>query len=131
MQSAAAMTAGLFDLGFAVFHACFWRLFGWPARLEASGSRNAAITQTLNAVLIYVFTIYGSAMIGFALTGGPAPRLLALAGAGFWTVRALAQAVLFKFWSQPLAVLTGIFVAAAVMHALAAAGPIGRPLPLY
>ena len=39
----------------ALFHAAFRRLFGWPERLAPSGSLNTAITQTLNAMLIFVF----------------------------------------------------------------------------
>ncbi|MFJ5368804.1 hypothetical protein ACIPIA_06245, partial [Bosea sp. CER48] len=55
--------AGLLDLGFALFHAAFWRLFGWPRRLAASGGLNMAITQTLNAMLGFVFLAYGTALV--------------------------------------------------------------------
>lgn len=125
------MIAGLIDIGFAVFHAMFWRLFGWPERPQGAGARNAAITQTMNAMLIYVFTVYGSALLGFALAGEPAPRLLALAGAGFWALRLFAQPLYFKSWSRPMTVLTAVFAIAALAHALAAAEPEGAPLPLY
>lgn len=130
VQSAAVVIAGLIDIGFAVFHAMFWRMFGWPDRLSASGSLNASITQALNAVLIYVFTIYGSALLGFALAGEPPPRLLAFAGAGFWAVRVALQPAFFKSWSWPMTVITALFVIATVMHVLAAAEPEATALPL-
>lgn len=115
----ALLLAGLLDLGFAVFHALFWKLFGWPERLEASGSLNAAITQALNAMLIYVFTIYGSALLGFALAGAAVPPAFAWAGAGFWGLRLVIHPLLFSLRDRRSIAIALIFAAGAALHAIA------------
>lgn len=108
--------AGLIDLGFAVFHLMFWKLLGWPASLEASGRMNSAVARTLNLVLIYVFVVYGAALVWL---GGEASPLLLAAGAGFWLLRAILQPVMFEMKTSLSGKLLGGFVVAAVFHALA------------
>ena len=112
-----ALLAGALDLGFAAFHLMFWRLFQWPARLEASGKVNEAITQTLNLVLIYVFVAYGVALIW---TAASLPPMLAWAGAGFWLLRMALQPRLFPMRNGPSVAITVVFAATAAVHALAA-----------
>ena len=110
----AATLAGAIDLGFAVFHLGFWRLFGWPARLESSGRLNAAITPTMNIMLIYVFLAAGIGMIVAA------PAWLAWGGAGFWALRALLQPLQFGLRHWVSVALFALMVLGAVLHALAA-----------
>lgn len=115
------LAAGLLDLGFALFHAAFWRLFGWPERLAASGSLNMAITQTLNVMLGFVFLVYGAALIWQSgqLVTHP---LLPLAGAAFWTLRLVLQFVWFDLRPWPSKLIAAIFALTAVVHLLAALG---------
>jgi hypothetical protein len=115
------LAAGLADLGFALFHLAFWRLFGWPQRLEASGALNSAITRTLNVMLTFVFLAYGGALLWQAQS--PAvPAALPLAGAAFWSLRLVLQWLWFDL--RPLAsrLVTGAFALAAGLHLLAALG---------
>lgn len=115
-----ATIAGWIDLGFAVFHLLFWWLFDWPKRLQASGRVNAAITQTLNIVLIYVFASYGAALI-WALPSTPAAATPILAaGAGFWALRLLVQPVLFPMRHPASIAVTLAFILALAMHLFAA-----------
>lgn len=112
------LAAGLLDLGFALFHAAFWRLFGWPGRLAPSGGLNSAITQTLNVMLSFVFVVYGAALISQA--GDPeASWLLPVAGGLFWLLRLALQFLWFDL--RPLAsrLITAAFALAAVLHLLA------------
>jgi hypothetical protein len=113
------VAAGLIDLGFAAFHAAFWRLFGWPERLRASGGLNAAITQTLNAMLGFVFLAYGAALLLEARTGAPA-MTLPLVGGLFWLLRLALQFLWFDM--KPLAsrMIAAVFALAALVHLLAA-----------
>jgi multidrug transporter EmrE-like cation transporter len=127
----AAVAAGTIDLGFAVFHILFARLFGWPDRLQASGGINAAITQTLNVVLIYIFIAYGTGLLALAVAkpGIPAAfsQSYALAGAGGWALRTALQFVYFparRHWS---AAITIVFVVAAALHGAAALTFHGAP----
>lgn len=115
-----AVLAGATDLGFAGFHLMFWSLFRWPDRLDGSGSINAAITQTLNWVLIYIFTVYGAALIWLALNGSHVPPLLAWAGAGFWLVRLALQPLLFPMRNWQSIAITVAFGLTAGLHILAA-----------
>lgn len=115
----AAWIAGGLDLGFAVFHILFWRLFGWPGRLEASGQTNAAITQTLNIVLIFIFIVYGIVLLGHAHRGVPVPLPVAGVGAAFWGLRMLLQPLMFSMRNVPSWAITCVFAANAAVHAWA------------
>jgi len=115
------LTAGLLDLGFALFHAAFWRLFGWPETLAPSGRLNAAITQTLNTVVGFVFLAYGATLIW--QSGQPSVHpLLPLAGAAFWSLRLVLQFVWFDLRPWPSKLIAAIFALTAVVHLLAARG---------
>lgn len=114
-----ATLAGAIDIGFAVFHMLFWWLFRWPERLEASGRANAAITQTLNCVLIYVFVVYGSALLLAGSADGDRSLMLPASGAGFWALRTLLQPLLFPMRNWPSIVVTLSFLIALGAHVAA------------
>ena len=120
MPSLIMWAAILFDVGFAIFHVMFWYLFGWPARLRVSGGINTAITQTLNAMLIYVLGLYAAALLWHATASERAPAMLLLAGASFWLVRAAAQPVLFRIGRGTSAAFAMAFLAGAGLHGWAA-----------
>ncbi|KVL08008.1 hypothetical protein [Burkholderia sp. MSMB1826] len=104
----------MYDLGFALFHVTFWRWFNWPRSLEKSGRLNRGITQTLNVMLSYVFIVYAvSLFLAETRTRGP----LALAGTGFWLLRAIAQPVLFA-GTRLSWVFVAVFVLGAGLHAV-------------
>jgi hypothetical protein len=113
------LSAGGIDIGFAVFHLLFWRIFDWPDRLRGSGRINAAITQTLNWVLIYVFAVYGGYLLSVGISGGPSSPLLPAAGAGFWALRTLLQPVLFPMRNLASMAVTGALLVALWTHATA------------
>ena len=113
------LAAGLLDLGFALFHAAFWRLFGWPERLEPSGQLNTAIAQTLNAMLGFVFLAYGAVLVGQSGQGSVHP-LLPLAGAAFWSLRLVLQFAWFDLAPWPSKLIAGLFAVTAAAHLLAA-----------
>ena len=113
------LAAAILDLGFFAFHLGFWRIFGWPERLAGSGSLNAAITQTLNAMLAFVFAAYGAALFWLWQHGLSLPPLLVV-GAGFWTLRLVMQFALFDLRSLPSKVISAVFAANGCVHLLAA-----------
>lgn len=120
IEATVLLSCGLYNLGFAAFHVAFWALFQWPARLRPSGTINAAITQTLNIVLIYCFLIYGGtlAWTAFGYTH-PHPFIL-VAGAGFWLLRAALQPALFPMRDHRSVGITIIFLAGFAIHAVGA-----------
>ncbi|WP_313573796.1 hypothetical protein [Brevundimonas sp.] len=113
-----AVLASIFDIGFGLFHLMFWRLFGWPSTLASSGTINTAVTQTLNVMLTYCFFAYGVAL--FWLRADENMGVLAMAGAGFWLLRAILQPILFSARNRLSIVLTIIFLVGAALHATAA-----------
>mgnify|MGYP001637274069 CR=1 FL=1 len=112
-----AVVASIFDIGFGLFHLMFWRLFGWPSTLASSGTINTAVTQTLNVMLTYCFFAYGAAL--FWLRADENMGVLALAGAGFWLLRAVLQPVLFSARNRVSIVLAIAFLVGAALHATA------------
>ncbi|RQS56358.1 hypothetical protein DID96_37220 [Burkholderia sp. Bp8963] len=108
------LLSAIYDLGFALFHLTFWRWFKWPQSLEKSGRLNQGITQTLNVMLSYVFVVYAASLVLAATqTRGP----LALAGSGFWLLRAIAQPVLFAR-TRLSWILVAVFALGAGLHAI-------------
>ncbi len=108
------------DLGFAVFHLMFWRLFSWPEGLGASAKVNSAITQTLNWMLIYVFTVYGTLLIWLAPSELAGSSPLAGAGAGFWVLRFVLQPCLFPMRNWQSITITAVFAVTSILHVAAA-----------
>lgn len=120
-----AIAAGVIDLGFAAFHVLFWRLFGWPARLQGSGTINAAITQTMNVMLIYLFAAYGAGLIYLSNHPSGFAALFAAAGAGALVLRAILQGVYFPM-QRASSLMMVVCMLAAVLHgsvALALSAP--------
>lgn len=113
------LAAGLLDLGFALFHAAFWRLFGWPERLAPSGSLNTAITQTLNLMLSFVFAAYGATLVWQSGQAGT-PWILPVSGGLFWLLRLALQFVWFDLRPVASRLITAIFALAALLHLTAA-----------
>jgi hypothetical protein len=112
--------ASLADLAFAAFHLAFWRLFGWPASLRASGCVNAAVTQVMNLALIFVFAAYGGVLLG-AWLAGTSPHAAALAvGAAFWVARAAVQPLFFPLRDPRSLAFTAACLVAALLHVAAA-----------
>jgi hypothetical protein len=112
--------AAAYNIGFAIFHLLFWRLFRWPDSLHSSGKLNTAITQTLNIMLIYCFALYGATLIWAAMASITLPHLVLIAGAGFWLFRAALQPLLFSMRTGPSVCMAVVFLAGAGLHTLGA-----------
>lgn len=119
MDAWIALVAAAYDIGLGIFHLLFWRLFGWPRSLHSSGQVNAAITQTLNLMLSYSFFAFAAGLMIAATSGGQALPGLAGAGAGFWTIRAFLQPLLFGRTHPVSRWLTLLFLVGATLHAAA------------
>jgi hypothetical protein len=119
VQDWVAFGAAAYDIGFGIFHLLFWRLFGWPDSLRPSGQVNMAITQTLNLMLSYGFFAFAVGLMVAATSDGQALPGLAAAGAGFWTIRAFLQPLLFGGRHPVSRWLTLLFLVGAMLHAAA------------
>ena len=123
MTAAAAwiLAAGVFNLALAAFHLLFWRLFGWPATLAASGTVNRGVTQILNLALTYLFGLAAGICLLFAadIAATALGRFWLAAMAGFWLARALIQPSFFGLRHALSLVLFGIFIVGALIHGVA------------
>jgi hypothetical protein len=113
MSGPLVAACGLISLLAAVFHVMFWRLFRWPEGLQGSGRLNAAITQVMNIMLIYVFTAYGAALLWL---GATAPPLLLAAGGGFLALRCALQPPMFGMSHPGSKALVAIGCAGLALH---------------
>ena len=118
------LLAGLHSLGFAVFHAGFWRMLRWSSTLESAGTVNRAVIQVLNLRLIYVFLGIAALCFFFPheLAGTTLGRALLLGMSGFWIGRTIEQFVFFRSprnADRPVVnALTVLFAIGAVLFAL-------------
>lgn len=118
MSAVIVQVLGGITLAFAVFHVLFWRIFDWRSDLESLSFVNRAIMKTLNVVLIYLLLVFGalSFLATDMLLEDTLGRVLLAALAGFWAVRAVAQAVIFRFGKPISAIMTVAFVLMAVAY---------------
>ncbi|MDH5822831.1 hypothetical protein QFW77_07460 [Luteimonas sp. RD2P54] len=114
------LLAGLHSAGFALFHAAFWKLFGWKHELRKLALPTRAITQILNLRLIYVFA--GIAALCFLfpaeIAGTPLGRGLLAFMALFWVGRTIEQFVFLRVNHPMVHALTALFVLGAALFAL-------------
>lgn len=113
------IAGGFYCLAFAVFHLCFWRLFGWKSELRKLNEINRGIMQVLNLRLTYVLAVFSALAIFFPaelLTPGVG-RFILGAIALFWLMRAAEQLV---FWRRNKAGLLffAVFLAGALLFGL-------------
>jgi hypothetical protein len=102
--------AGLFDLAFAAFHLCFWKIFRWRDELPRLSFANRGILQILNLCLTYIFVVMGAVCLLFGndLTTSRLGRFVLGSFALFWALRAIYQPFFFGL-KHPLSI--GLFVA--------------------
>lgn len=110
---------GIYALGFAVFHAFFWKLFDWKNDLKKITIANRAIIQIANLRLIYIFI--GIAAICFTfpkeLLATKLGNAFLLGIAIFWMGRTIEQYVFLKVKNRMLNILTALFILGAVLFA--------------
>jgi hypothetical protein len=121
------LAAAFFNVALALFHALFWRIFGWPQTLGRSGPVNSGIAQVMNLALIFIFTVSGLICFLFPvdLAATSVGRFWLFSMAGFWLARALLQPIFFSFdhWLSPT--LLAVFLLGAIVHAGAWYGSSG------
>lgn len=113
----AVLLAGLHSLGLALFHAGFWKLFGWPAGYRDCSTANRAIPQIANSCLIYFFAGIGALCLWLPdeLLGTRLGRLLLAGMAGFWLLRTVLQFIHLPYRHPAIHALTVVFVLGALL----------------
>ena len=111
---------GIYNLTFAVFHICFWKIFKWNEDLKRTSTASRAIIQILNIRLIYIFILM--AFIYFIypeqLLGSKIGFVLLLGFLGFWIGRTIEQFIFLRIKSKMVTTLTIVFLIGIIIHLL-------------
>lgn len=113
-------TGGLFNLGFAIFHLMFWRLFHWKEDLASLTFINRSVMQILNLCLIFLFLMmayisffHHSEMISTQLGAA-----LLVAFSLFWFLRMIEQVAFFGIKDRMSLGFTLIFLVGSGLYLL-------------
>jgi len=109
---------GVFNLGFAVFHLFFWKLFDWKKDLASLTPINRSVMQILNLCLtfmIFVMSCVSLFMPREMLTTNLGKSLL-VAFALFWFFRMLEQIFVFEVRGRLSVVFTLIFLLGSIFY---------------
>jgi len=114
------LLCGLHSLGFALFHAAFWKLFRWPLSLRDTTLANRAILQIANVQLIWIFLFVAALCFLFpqALATSPLGRALLAGMSVFWLLRLVVQFVFLRLNQALVHALSGLFALGAALFAL-------------
>lgn len=112
--------AAWFNIGFAVFHLAFWRLFGWRALRGQVSRVNAGILEVLNIQMVLLFAGFGLVMLRHAgeMASLRLGREVLLVWALFWLLRTALQPIYFGLDTVFSRVLFGLFGLGALLHLL-------------
>ncbi|MBI3167988.1 MAG: hypothetical protein HYZ22_05885 [Chloroflexi bacterium] len=114
------VTCAVYDLGFAVFHLLFWKIFRWKEDLASLNHVNRAVMQILNLRLTYVFVVMAFVLAAFQVEMSTT-RLgqgLLIAFSVFWFMRAIEQVIFFGFKNRISNALLVVFLLGGVFHLL-------------
>ena len=115
-------TGGLFNVGFAVFHLFFWKLFDWKKDLTFLTPVNRSVMQILNLCLTFMIALmaYVSLFLPRETLTTNLGRNLLVAFALFWFLRMLEQIFMFEVKGRLSVVFTLIFLLGCVLYLIPA-----------
>jgi len=103
---------GVFNLGFAVFHLLFWRLFHWKEDLASLTRLNRGVVQILNLCL--TFGLLAMAYVSFfhrsELVETDLGKAILVAFSLFWFLRMIEQIAFFGFKKKLSVAMTFLFL---------------------
>lgn len=120
LAEAALIAGGFFDLGFAVFHLFFGRLFDWKNDLARLTPLNRSVMQILNLGLTFLLLTmaYVSLVLRPQMLSTELGKTLLIAFALFWFLRMLEQIFVFEVKNRLSAVFTMIFLGGSILYIL-------------
>lgn len=112
---------GIYNLGFAVFHLFFWKLFHWKEDLASLTSLNRAVMQILNLCLTFVFLLFGYLSLFYTpeLLASGLGKTLLMGIAIFWFLRMIEQIIFFGLRNKRSVAFTVIFLFGSLSYILA------------
>jgi asparagine N-glycosylation enzyme membrane subunit Stt3 len=110
---------GFYNLGFAVFHIMFWKIFHWKTDLPKLTRINRAVMQVLNLCLTFCLIFFGYISIFYSgeLIASKIGQALLLFIALFWLARAIEQVIFFDYRRPVSIALTIVFLLGSFLYA--------------
>ncbi len=114
------VAGGIFNLGFAVFHLLFWRLFDWKKDLASLTALNRSVMQILNLCLTFLLLVMGyiSLFLRRELLSTELGKTLLIAMALFWFLRMLEQIFVFEVRNRLSSAFTLLFFLGSILYIL-------------
>jgi hypothetical protein len=111
---------GIYNLGFAVFHLFFWKVFRWKEDLTRLTRINRAIMQILNLCLTFIFVVMAYVSFAFQpeLTTTNLGKTLLVSFSLFWSLRTIEQVVFFSVRHKTSLALTFFFLIGSALYLL-------------
>lgn len=116
------IAGGVYDLGFAIFHLTFWKVFRWKEDLFKISRLNSGIFQIINLCLTFIFFLMAYVSffhINDLMTTGLGMALLT-GFALFWLLRMVEQIVFFGFKRRVSVIFTALFLLGCLIYVAAA-----------
>ena len=110
---------GILNLGWALFHLGFPRIFKWDKALAPLDLVQSGIMRIMNLCLAFIFASWGylSIVHGGMLVQPGLGRIIISLIAAFWIFRFILQLVYFKLSHPASLVLSGFFILTAICYA--------------
>jgi len=112
------MIGGVYNLGFAIFHLMFWRIFRWKKDLSRLTFINRSVMQILNLCLTFVFLLmaYISFFNTSELIQTNLGKALLVGFSLFWFLRMIEQIIFFGIRNLISIALTLVFLFGCVIY---------------
>jgi hypothetical protein len=112
------LIGGFYNLGFAIFHLMFWRLFRWKRDLSSLTFINRSVMQILNLCLTFVFLLmaYISFFNTSELIQTNLGKALLVGFSLFWFLRMIEQIIFFRIRNLISIALTLVFLFGCVIY---------------
>jgi len=112
------LLGGFYNLGFAIFHLMFWRLFRWKRDLSSLPFINRSVMQILNLCLTFVFLLmaYISFFNTSELIQTNLGKALLVGFSLFWFLRMIEQIIFFGIRNLISIALTLVFLFGCVIY---------------
>ncbi len=109
---------GIFNLGFAVFHLFFWRIFDWKDDLKTIRYVNRALMQILNLSLTLIFFIFAYISFAYAidLLLSRVGQTILISISLFWFLRAFMQFAFFGLKTKTSVIFFVLFLIGGIIY---------------
>ena len=114
------LLCGFYNIGFAIFHIAFWKIFHWDSELKKLSFANKGIMQILNVQMIYYWLFAAFACFAFPteLLTTKFGNFFLIGNSIFWLLRTIQQFIFLRANHIAIHILTFIFMIGALLFAL-------------